>query len=177
LIIKWLHRRLIRWQYYERPMGLPAPGRTLEQEAAALWAQPTKVLVDWQGSCARRVTVYRQEKAGCLRPARYVTVIGILVAREDIERELAQMPRTSVESVTAGNQPRSPENPLPKQPSKKTTLKDWLPDAIKSFPRPRGEKDYAGYLLKRAPQKWSKHSIQNVLSELTSEKKSKRKKG
>jgi len=106
LIIKWLYqrRRRVRWQY-EMVLGQPAPGRTLEQEAEALWAQPTRVLVDWQESCARRVTVY-QKDSGCLKPARYIVVIGIRVAREDIERELAQMPRALLGSVAAGNQPK-----------------------------------------------------------------------
>src|SRR5262249_42893998 len=103
-IIKWLHLRRVRWQY-KLVVGQPAPGRTLEQEAKDLWAQPTRVLVDWQGGCAHRVTVYRKDKAGCLKPARRVTVIGILVVREDIERQLVQMPGTLVGSVAAGNQP------------------------------------------------------------------------
>jgi hypothetical protein len=52
----------------------------------------------------------------------------------------------------------------------KLTVKGWVADAVKDHPRPRGEKDYAGYLLNYAPQKWSKHSIQNALSELASGK-------
>jgi hypothetical protein len=173
-IIKWLHRRLVRWQY-TMVLGQPAPRRTLEQEAEALWAQPTRVLVDWQEGCARRVTVYQVHKQR-MKPARYVIVIGIRVVREDVERELARMPRTLVGSTAAANPPAPPENSPPKQPPRKTTLKDWLPDAVKRLPRPRGEKDYAGYLLRHAPQPWSKHSIQNALSELTAPKKRESKK-
>jgi hypothetical protein len=109
-IIKWLHQRRVRWQY-EIVVGQPRPGRTLEQEAEALWAQPTRVLVDWQEGCAHRVTVYRKDKTGCLKPLRRVTVVGIHIVREDIERELAQMPRTLVGSIAAAN----PRNP-PQQP-------------------------------------------------------------
>jgi hypothetical protein len=62
------------------------------------------------------------------------------------------------------------------QSPKKFTVKGWVSSAVKDYPRPRGEKDYAGYLLERAPQKWSKHSIQNALSELAPRKNPKRKK-
>jgi len=176
-IIKWLHLRRVRWQH-EMVVGQPGPGRTLEQEAKDLWAQPTRVLVDWQGGCAHRVTVYRKDKAGCLTPVRRVTVIGIRIVREDIERQLAQMPRALLGSVAAGNRPRPPGDPPRKQLASKATLKGWLPDAIKLFPRPKGEKDYAGYLLKHAdpPRQWKKHYVQNALSELATEKKRKPKK-
>jgi hypothetical protein len=175
LIIKWLYLRRVRWQY-EMVLGQPAPGRTFEQEAEDLWAQPTRVLVDWQEGYACRVTVYRKDRAGCLKPLCRITVIGIRVVREDIERQLAQMPRALLGSVAAGKQLKPLEDPPPKKPLRKTGLKDWLPDAIKRLPRPRGEKDYAGYLLKHAPEPWSKHSIQNALSELAPQKKRKPKK-
>jgi hypothetical protein len=175
LIIKWLYLRRVRWQY-EMVLGQPAPGRTFEQEAEDLWAQPTRVLVDWQEGYACRVTVYRKDRAGCLKPLCRITVIGIRVVREDIERQLAQMPRALLGSVAAGKQLKPLEDPPPKKPLRKTGLKDWLPDAIKRLPRPRGEKDYAGYLLQHAPEPWSKHSIQNALSELAPQKKRKPKK-
>ena len=105
LIIKWLYLRRVRWQY-EMVVGQAAPGRTLEQEAEALWAQPTRVLVDWQEGCARKVTVYRKDKVGCLRPVRYITVIGIRVVREDIEHQRAQTLRTLLGNVAAGSQPK-----------------------------------------------------------------------
>jgi hypothetical protein len=48
-------------------------------------------------------------------------------------------------------------------------LKEWLPDAVRRWPRPDGVKDYAGYLQKRAPKAWEKHTIQTALSELARE--------
>jgi len=125
LIIKWLYQRRVGWQY-EMVKGQPAPGRTLEQEAEALWAQPTRVLVDWQESYACRVTVYRKD-TGCLKPACRVTVIGIRVVRENIERELAQMPSALLESVAAGNQSRPPPRPAPSPSSSETPRASLLP--------------------------------------------------
>jgi hypothetical protein len=83
-------------------------------------------------------------------------------------------PSTAQQELEETPEPEPPENSPPK--SRKTTLKDWLPDAVKRLPRPRGEKDYAGYLSRHAPQPWSKHSIQNTLSQLSVGKKSKPKK-
>jgi hypothetical protein len=128
LIIKWLHSRPVRWQY-RMVKGQPAPARTLEQEAKDLWAQPTRVLVEWREGYACRVTVYRKDKAGRLKPLRRVTVIGILIVREDIERELAQMPVTLAGNAAAANQLRPPEGP--QSSSEKPQLepaKKWRPD-------------------------------------------------
>jgi hypothetical protein len=143
-LIKWLHLRRVGWQY-EMVLGQPAPNRTLEQEAEALWAQPTRVLVDWQGGCAHRVTVYRKDNAGCLRPVRRVTVIGIRVVREDIERRLAQIPRALLASVTADGQSNPPEPP-PEAPQSESAKKwqskealRWLVIAMENNPRRSGE--------------------------------------
>jgi hypothetical protein len=124
LIIKWLYQGHVGWQR-EMVLGQPGPGRTLDQEAEDLWAQPTKVLVDWQQGYACRVTVYRKDKAGCLKPLRRVTVIGIRVVREDIERQLAQMSRVLVRSAAAGNQSKLPKE-KPKLQTASVQPKDWL---------------------------------------------------
>jgi hypothetical protein len=138
LIIKWLYLRRVRWQY-EMVVGQPGPGRTLEQEAKALWAQPTRVLVDWREGCARRVTVYRKDRAGCLKPARYITVIGIHVVREDIEHQRAQMPRTLVESV-ASAPTLAPVSTLTATNRRTVEPWDWFNKARRENPRHKDEK-------------------------------------
>jgi hypothetical protein len=94
-LIKWLHDGLIGWQY-EHVFGIRGPKLTFEQEAERVWSH--KTLVDFKEGLARKVT--------CQSPLRYVTVIGIRVVREDIERELARMPRTQF--WTAQNPPKKP---------------------------------------------------------------------
>src|SRR5262245_58184343 len=134
LIIKWLHLRRVRWRY-EMVLGQPASRRTLEQEANDLWAQPTRVLVDWQEGYACRVTVYRKDKDGCLKPARRVTAIGIRIVREDIERQLEQMPGVLVGNVAAGNRPK----PSEEKPGLRTVgiqAKNWLFKEFERVPCP-----------------------------------------
>jgi hypothetical protein len=98
------------------------------------------------------------------------------VHRGDLEAILQAMrlrPRPSLpqadKPLTSEREEKSKSISAPASKSaspKKFTAKGWVSSAVKDYPRPRGEKDYAGYLLKHAPQKWSKHSIQNALSEL-----------
>jgi hypothetical protein len=95
------------------------------------------------------------------------------------EEEPEETPESELppQPATAGDQAKPPGNPPPKQPAKRITLKGSLPDAVKLWPRPRDERDYAGYLQKRVLQQWSKHSIQTALSALAASKKRKPKKG
>jgi hypothetical protein len=97
-ILKWLHDGLIRWQY-ERVFGIRGPDRTLKQEAEKLWSHRT--VADFEESLARKVTCYHADRR---TPLRYINVVGIRVAREDIERQLAQIPRVQLGAVAPQEQ-------------------------------------------------------------------------
>jgi len=61
----------------------------------------------------------------------------------------------------------SPEEPQPEVPGPPpTTAKAWVPYAIKQWPQKKGENqpDYVDRLLRHAPKRWAKHTIQNLLS-------------
>jgi len=61
------------------------------------------------------------------------------------------------------------------QSTDKISLKEWLPDAVKRWPRDEvSTDDYPEFLRGKAPKKWSKHYIQTGLSELAREKRSKK---
>jgi hypothetical protein len=94
-ILKWLHDGLIRWQY-ERVFGIQGPNRTLAQEAEGLWSY--KTVMDFEEGLARKVTCYRADRR---TPVRHIDVIGIRVAREDIEHQLAQIPRVQLGIVAS----------------------------------------------------------------------------
>jgi hypothetical protein len=88
-LMKWLHQKRVRWTY-EGVFGVPRGGRTLEQEAADLWSvlrlvESARVDVDLEENLARKPMVL--DASG--KPHIYLTVIGIRVCKEDIERELA----------------------------------------------------------------------------------------
>ena len=82
-IVKWLWQKRVRWTFV-RVFGVPRAGWSLDQEARALWDHsPHKVLVDYEQSSAHKPAIFPSGGKG------YITVIGIRVAREDIETVLA----------------------------------------------------------------------------------------
>jgi hypothetical protein len=197
LLLNYLDRGHIRWKAWKMRHG--SWQWTVEAAEYFFWRKhdDTTIDVDWKNCSATR-TGPALELLGDGAAARVlsddpVVLEAILISLcwndvHDILQSLGFL-AASAPSLEPPSpppqvpQPQAPQpkelesqNSPPKQPASKVTLKGWLPDAIKHFPRPRGEKDYAGYLLKRAPQPWSKHSIQNVLSELAPPKKRKPKK-
>jgi hypothetical protein len=67
------------------------------------------------------------------------------------------------------NQTRPPwmEPQIVFRPGKKETLKQWLPGAIKRWPRDKvGVADYPEFLRRMSGYRWSRHSIENALSAL-----------
>src|SRR5262249_16744952 len=89
-LMLWLHQKHVRWTY-EGVYGVPSRrGRTLEQEAENLWSslrllESERVEVDLEENLARKPMVV--DASGKILV--YLIVIGIRVAKEDIERELA----------------------------------------------------------------------------------------
>ena len=82
-IVKCLWQKRVRWTFV-RVFGVPRAGWSLDQEARALWDHsPHKVLVDYEQSSAHKPAIFPSGGKG------YITVIGIRVAREDIETVLA----------------------------------------------------------------------------------------
>ena len=95
--------------------GVPRKGWTLEQEARVLWdhGPPHHVLVDYEQSSAHKPVSYQQQKLdesqASLRQAAgwkgHISVIGIRVAKEDIEAALAA-------DYPEPGAPTSPEQPV-----------------------------------------------------------------
>ena len=82
-IVKWLWQKRVRWTFV-KVFGVPRTGWSLDQEAGALWDHsPHKVLVDYEQSSAHKPVIFSSGGKG------YITVIGVRVAREDIEAALA----------------------------------------------------------------------------------------
>jgi hypothetical protein len=107
-IVKWLHLKRIRWRYVN-VYGLAEEGRSLEQEAKELWAtRPSKVLVEWEESFACKPTRFHYRPGRDIRPLGHITVIGIEIVREDLERTLETLERGEVAPIS------SPPAPKPK---------------------------------------------------------------
>jgi hypothetical protein len=82
-ISKWIAQKRVRYIWME-VFGVPRMGWSLDQEARAVWDErPHRVLLDYKQSSAHKPVHYPNGWKG------YITIIGIRVAREDIEAALA----------------------------------------------------------------------------------------
>src|SRR6516165_5398812 len=63
--------------------------------------------------------------------------------------------------------PEAPELEQPQPPPGNSKATTWVHYAVKRWPREKdeGSSEYVARLLRHAPRKWSKHTIQNALSE------------
>jgi hypothetical protein len=126
--LKWLWQGRIRWRWVQ-VFGQPRQGRSLKQEADALWANvphPDRTLVDWNESLARKVTVI--DEAGRVRGE--IRVIGIRVARDDILQCLSALSAapTPAPEVVPEPAPEVAPEPLAGNPSalEPISLDVWL---------------------------------------------------
>jgi hypothetical protein len=82
-IVKWLWQKRVRWTFV-KVFGVPRTGWSLDQEARALWDHhPHKVPVDYEQSSAHKPVIFPSGGKG------HITIIGVRVAKEDIEAALA----------------------------------------------------------------------------------------
>lgn len=132
--------RLAFWRWYEIYDAL-RPGAGPPQRSWATVRQvcgkPTTLLGAWHFFVGRR----RFERL-------YSTVA--------LSKPAAQSPR-----ARSGGSRKTPEQPP-------TTAKEFVPYAVRRWPRreDEGAGEYVDRLLRHAPHKWSRHRIQNLLSEL-----------
>jgi hypothetical protein len=149
-IVKWLHLKRIRWRYVN-VYGLAEEGRSLEQEAEELWAtRPSKVLVEWKESFACKPTRFHYRPGRDIRPLGYITVIGIEIVRENLERELKALKRDDVAEplLPAAPEPSDPshEPPAPASesltPASEPSAPPPLPSGPKYKPGPGAERIY-----------------------------------
>jgi hypothetical protein len=100
-IVKWLYAKRPRWRYV-KVYGLPEQGRSLEHEAQKLWAtNPHRVLVEWKEGFAYKPTRLHLSRQKGKRFLGYIIVVGIEIAREDLERELKVLKRDDVADAQA----------------------------------------------------------------------------
>jgi hypothetical protein len=123
-----------------------------------------RVVFDGRGTVRITATLIRFHHDYVVRMVRRV---GLLPA-------VKSQPAAGQPVVRAEPPEKSSSGSAPASKSQIPTVKDWTASAAENHPRPRGVKDYAGYLMEREPlpRSWSKHSIQNALSQLARGKKS-----
>jgi hypothetical protein len=118
----------------------------------------------------RRVGDFQQEYWAIVRQVcgKSTTLLGtwhLFVGRRRLDRVYS----TGAPSGPAVPSPRARSGGSRKIPEQApTTAKEFVPYAVERWPRreDEGAGEYVDRLLRHAPRKWSRHRIQNLLSEL-----------
>ena len=91
----------------------------------------------------------------------YLVTLGLMPRSHTAPQKIA--PTAPRAALSPSEPPQEPQPEVPKPPPMKA--KAWVPYAIKQWPQKKGEdqSDYVDRLMRHAPRRWAKHTIQNLL--------------